>query len=241
MRWVALRGACRIAVPLAILGWLSVSHIGLAAEQTDAACSTEARPGELCRCRVSDLHPTQHAVGLREVNRKQEQVKKIRLPDREAYLRKNPESTVIGPGGMLFIIDGHHLARALFAAGITTTYCQIEGNFARTDAAAFWLELAGRDWIHPFDAEGNGPLPPETLPASIGEMKDDPYRSLAGFVRDAGGFRRSPAPFAEFRWANFFRARISRTDLEDFDRAVQQGVALAKSPDAKELPGYAGN
>lgn len=36
-------------------------------------------------------------------------------------------------------------------------------------------------------------------------LKDDPFRSVAAFTRYAGGYHKSPQPFAEFRWANHLR------------------------------------
>ena len=70
-------------------------------------------------------------------------------------------------------------------------------------------------------------------------MRDDPYRSLAAFVRRKGGYMSSRTPHAEFLWANFFRTRISAPLLEeDFDKAVGLAVELARTEEAKDLPGY---
>jgi hypothetical protein len=35
----------------------------------------------------------------------------------------------------------------------------------------------------------------DDIPTAFEKLRDDPYRSLAGEVRDAGGFAKSDAPF----------------------------------------------
>ena len=71
--------------------------------------------------------------------------------------------------------------------------------------------------------------------------KDDPYRSLAGKVRINGGFSKVSTPFAEFKWADFFRDRIAITEIDgSFENAVGDGLKLAKTCDARSLPGYQG-
>jgi hypothetical protein len=48
------------------------------------------------------------------------------------------------------------------------------------------------------------------IPKSIKGLDDDPFRSLAGELRSAGGFAKDTTPFSEFLWADFLRRRISR-------------------------------
>ena len=72
-------------------------------------------------------------------------------------------------------------------------------------------------------------------------MTDDIYRSLAGFVRDAGGFDKTDAAFVEFVWADFFRRNIAIEEVKaDFRKAVRQGKRLALSSHAKRIPGFKG-
>jgi len=72
-------------------------------------------------------------------------------------------------------------------------------------------------------------------------MADDPYRSLAGEVRGAGGYAKSQVPYTEFLWADFFRDRIKPDKLKDhFNKALEQAVPMARSQDACYLPGWAG-
>ena len=79
------------------------------------------------------------------------------------------------------------------------------------------------------------------LPKALGELADDPYRSLAGEVRHAGGFPKDATPFAEFLWADFFRRRIKLAQLQrDPDVALQTALTLCHSPLAAHLPGWSG-
>jgi hypothetical protein len=72
-------------------------------------------------------------------------------------------------------------------------------------------------------------------------MQNDPYRSLAGLVRVAGGYAKDLTPFSEFLWADFFRPRISaRLIADQQSRATRMGVKLARSSDARYLPGWIG-
>jgi hypothetical protein len=72
-------------------------------------------------------------------------------------------------------------------------------------------------------------------------LEDDPFRSLAGEIRRTGGFAKDTTPFAEFLWADFFRRRIKRKDVQKhFGSAARRALKLAKSEDARYLPGWSG-
>jgi hypothetical protein len=79
------------------------------------------------------------------------------------------------------------------------------------------------------------------IPKHLEDLRDDVYRSLAGFVRSAGGYDKTPTAFAEFLWADFFRHRIRVGPTEeDFNRAVEEARVMAKSAAARDLPGFRG-
>jgi hypothetical protein len=79
------------------------------------------------------------------------------------------------------------------------------------------------------------------IPKSVDRLKDDPFRSLAGELRRAGGFAKDTTPFSEFLWADFLRRRVARRRVtQDFPAAVRQAMKLAKSQDAHYLPGWCG-
>jgi hypothetical protein len=79
------------------------------------------------------------------------------------------------------------------------------------------------------------------LPARLAELIDDVYRSLAAYVRNAGGYEKTGKAFAEFIWADFFRRNVAVEIVTgDFEAAVRAAVPLARSRRAKGLPGFKG-
>ena len=81
----------------------------------------------------------------------------------------------------------------------------------------------------------------DEIPATIAKLKDDPYRSLAGELRHAGGYAKDLTPFSEFLWADFLRTRIKpKAIADDFDKALDRSLKLAKSKEAAFLPGWCG-
>ena len=72
-------------------------------------------------------------------------------------------------------------------------------------------------------------------------MADDPFRSLAGELRRAGGFAMDVTPFSEFIWADFLRRRMKRASVEaDFSAALAEALTFARKPGASFLPGWCG-
>ena len=72
-------------------------------------------------------------------------------------------------------------------------------------------------------------------------MEDDPYRSLAGELRNIGGFAKDSTPFSEFLWADFLRPRIKAKAIKaDFNAALDEALKLSKTGDADYLPGWCG-
>jgi hypothetical protein len=147
---------------------------------------------------------------------------------------------LLGPKDRHFIIDHHHLSRALLEAGAEEVLVTVVANLRRLEKDEFFTFIDNRGWLHPFDEDGlrRGP---EDLPKSIAELIDDPFRSLAGALRRAGGFAKDTTPFSEFLWADFLRRRLKRKLVkDDFEEALRQATEQAKSTDADHLPGWCG-
>ena len=191
---------------------------------------------------VSRLRPTQLTVGMLEVKRKRRRLRELEKRPGElvAFILEVPIRVVLGPAGQAYVIDHHHLALALLKEDFQTAPMEIEADFSALRGAAFWKRMRVKKYLHLYNARGN-PKPLSALPESLKRLKDDPYRSLAGFVRAAGGFVKTPAPFAEFLWADYFRVRIDREWMRaDFAQAVKTGLRLAARKEAAGLPGYVG-
>lgn len=192
---------------------------------------------------IADLHPTQITVGMREVEakRKRWRARSGKSGKKSAeFLGKHMIPVILGPEGLHYVIDHHHLARALHDEGVKNVLVTVVANLSKLDRDPFWFVLDNRSWMHPFDDEGRR-RGYKDIPKSIVELVDDPYRSLAGELRRSGGFAKDTTPFSEFLWADFLRRRIKRKALDrDFDHAVEKALQLAKSEDANYLPGWCG-
>ena len=193
---------------------------------------------KLRECKVTDLRPTQITVGMIEVRDKRKHLEELGHHERRDYLEAHAIPAVLGPEGALYITDHHHLARALWEADLDTGIFLVEADFTALHPPAFWVEMDARHWVHPIDAEGKHHAV-DALPKHVKGLVDDPYRSLAGYVRDAGGFVKTPTAFAEFLWADFFRHRVPiGPGPKGFTAAVQKALALAHDAGAHQLPGF---
>lgn len=189
---------------------------------------------------IRQLRPTQFTVGMREVARKRHQWRKRRDHDGGEYLGAHMLPAVIGPGGQHWLIDHHHLARALHDEGVEHALVSVVADLRHVPRKRFFAFLDSRNWLHPYDEHGHR-CDWRDLPRHVGKLRDDPYRSLAGEVREAGGYAKTVTPYTEFLWADYYRDRIGPKLLDRrFERALEKAVLLAKDRAASYLPGFAG-
>lgn len=190
--------------------------------------------------RIADLRPTQMTVGLREVDRKRAEWRERAERDGPDFLGRHMVPVVQGPKGRFYLIDHHHLARALHEERVEHVLVSVVADLDKLEKSLFWTFMDNRNWLHPFDTEGKRQTHAR-LPKSIGDMADDPYRSLAGALRSAGGCAKDALPYSEFLWADFLRRRIDRKTVEQsFQAALVAALDLAHKPDARYLPGWCG-
>ena len=187
---------------------------------------------------VADLRPTQITVGMREVLEKRKRWREMRK--KGEFLGKHMIPVILGPKLRHYVIDHHHLARALHDEEVKNVAVTVVANLSKLEPDAFWTVMDNRNWMHPFDAEGRRRSYSD-IPKSVSDLIDDPFRSLAGELRRAGGFAKDTTPFSEFLWADFLRRRIKRKAIEeDFGQAIEKALQLARSADAGYLPGWCG-
>jgi hypothetical protein len=189
---------------------------------------------------VVDLRPTQITIGFREVAERRKRFAELSAKEGDSYLGRHMLPTVLGPKRRHYLIDNHHLARVLMEEKVQAVLVTVVADLSALSKVSFWRFLDNRDWCHTYDEHGDR-QGFDDIPASLAKLKDDPYRSLAGELRHAGGYAKDLTPFSEFLWADFLRTRIkSKTIAEDFDRALARAVKLARSKDAAFLPGWCG-
>jgi hypothetical protein len=187
---------------------------------------------------IQKLRPTQLTVGMIEVNDKKKHLVGLKTTEQKNFMRSHPIPAVVGTTGLLFITDHHHLGRAALEAGVKTGFFEVEADFSQFDIATFWIEMDKNRWVHPVDENGTRHYF-SAIPHHLDKLIDDVYRSLAGYVRNAGGFDKTPTAFAEFVWADFFRRSIPVEDVRaDFAAAVRTAMPLAQSEAAKGMPGF---
>ncbi len=187
--------------------------------------------------KILDLQPTQFVVGMREVKAKIEKLESLSSHKLDKYLEEHPIPVVFSPSQGLYIIDHHHLAYAGWKTGLKSLPLEMKADLSHLTPQDFWDRLRQEGWLYLYD---QGDLrAPEELPKDVRGLKDDPYRSVAWQVRERGGFEKT-VPFTEMFWANFFRKRLKTDPAKDFEGAVQEGLTLALSPLAQDLPGYRG-
>jgi hypothetical protein len=174
------------------------------------------------------------------VKAKRKSWKEYKGSKKSDFLASHMVPVIQGPKDRFYVIDHHHLTRALQEEGQKDIAVTVIANLSRLEKDAFWVFLDNRSWMHPYDAEGRR-RGYEEMPGAIADLVDDPYRSLAGELRRAGGYAKDTTPFSEFLWADFLRRRIKRKRVEDdFQDAVEEALRLAKSADADFLPGWRG-
>ena len=189
---------------------------------------------------VKLLRPTQIAVGKRLVKMKRRGLceRERRPQELVDFILANPIRVVIGPKERAYIIDHHHLGHALLDERFKTAPVEVEADLSKLALSEFWKEMEKRLWVHPFDGRGRSRAISE-IPSSLAKMEDDPYRSLAGFVRLVGGFNKTMTPYMEFQWADYFRPLIKPKSLQvNFEKSVAKAKVLAHGPEAGHLPGY---
>ncbi len=189
---------------------------------------------------IADLRPTQITIGLNEVKTRAAKLEKLAQEDGDKLLRKHVIPVVRGPKDRFYVIDHHHLCRALQLVGSKQVSVTAVMNLRRLDKEAFWVFMDNRGLVHPFDEHGKR-RDYEDIPKSIEDMTDDPFRSLAGALRRKGGYAKDTTPFSEFLWADFLRRRFNKKEIErDFAATLEAAFQVAKTHDADHLPGWCG-
>ena len=193
---------------------------------------------------IKSLRPTQITVGYREVAEKRREWRERAKEhgDRKLgeYLGKHMIPVVRGPKDEAYVIDHHHLCRALMEEGVKEIAVNVVIDLGALRMAEFWTFMDNRALCHPYDAAG-ARLGFKSIPDKIADLDDDPYRSLAGELRRAGGYAKDVTPFSEFIWADFLRRRVkAKLVAEDFGSALTRALKLSKSESASHLPGWCG-
>jgi hypothetical protein len=188
------------------------------------------------------LKPTQFAVGLLEIEYKVVEFKKMKKKKLLRLIDETPVPVVISPWKELCVIDHHHFLFACWHANIFKVRIKIVKDFSKDKLSyhQFWQKMTKLNYAYLYDQFGKGPQNALYLPMDVRGMADDPYRSLAWITRKEGGYENSNQTFAEFAWADFFRAHklLDSQGRRGFHKATSKAVKLATSAGARRLPGF---
>ncbi len=142
------------------------------------------------------------------------------------------KTVVIGPGGQLYLEDGHHTFTEFWEQpdGGPDMHIRVRvvGNLSHLDRGAFWreMQLENRVWL----LDGNNlPITVNDLPQSLGlaSFQNDTYRGLVYFTRDIGYAVPVTQPeYLEFLWGEWLRQRLdvsafNLTDLQSYLALVE--------------------
>ena len=170
-------------------------------------------------------------VGMREVKEKRKRWREHKSEKKRAeLLGKHMIPVVLGPDERYYVVDHHHLARALHDEGVKDILVTVIGNLSMVDRDAFWGVMDNKRWVYPYDSKGER-RHFKDIPKSVADLKDDPFRSLAGELRRAGGFAKDTTPFSEFLWADFLRrAAVAQDGGRQFRQGDREGPGAGAKP-----------
>ena len=177
---------------------------------------------------IRDFHPTQMTVGYQEI---EDRRRRWRLGSTtvESAARSLIVPVVLGPCARSYILDQHHELCALADEGVADVQVNVVEDLRRFEWVGFWRTLDRRGWCRPRDSEGQR-QDYSYIPTTIDGLVDDPFRSLARALRQAGGYAKQQAPFSDFLWADFLRGQVARTLInDDFEAALRAALALARN------------
>ena len=82
---------------------------------------------------IPDLRPTQMTVGIREVKEKRKRWRDESKEKGDEFLGKHMIPVVLGPKDRHYVIDHHHLARALHEEGVEKVVVTVVLNLSTLD------------------------------------------------------------------------------------------------------------
>ena len=107
---------------------------------------------------IADLRPTQMTVGIREVKEKRKRWRDESKKKGAEFLGKHMIPVVLGPKDRHYVIDHHHLARALHEEGVEDVLVTVVKNL-RTLEPEFVLVRPGQSQLDAFVRRRGPPAP----------------------------------------------------------------------------------
>jgi hypothetical protein len=152
---------------------------------------------------------------------------------------------------VLWLIDGHHHAKALFE--LQTSDPAFSDFSGYVDLREDWSDLSRKDFekamqrgkkgvpfVYLSDEKGN-PVTFAELPSSVEKLKDYPLRTLVWLLKKSGAVKKLDVyPFQEFVIARRLAAKVTLSSpLTDrsYLRALRYTLELLEDADPEDYPG----
>ena len=97
---------------------------------------------------IADMRPTQLTLGLSEVEERAAKIGAMTPSEREAHLERKAIPHVLGPGKKIYIVDHHHLARALWSLKIPEAILGDRvADWSGLEPKAFWRMMESKGYL----------------------------------------------------------------------------------------------
>jgi len=177
------------AILLAVGGGQALAgQLAASAFQTyNSANAASIAPGRfaLYSVAVDSLMPTQLNEGLTEVGKKTAAFDLLTPAELQANLLTDIEPVVVGPGGKLYLTDGHHTFTALedsiYGASNPTVFVNVIANYSDLTMPEFFAMMQSQNLLLPLNDGVAEPVDPTTgapIPAALTGLTSDVYRGL---------------------------------------------------------------
>ena len=133
--------------------------------------TTNAREPRVHPVSILSLRPTQMTVGMREVKEKRKRFREKKGKKQSDMIGKHMIPVVRGPDKRYYVVDHHHLARALHDEGIEHILVTVIGDLTMVERDAFWGVMDNKRWVYTYDVKGER-RSFKDLPKSIKDLKD---------------------------------------------------------------------
>ena len=189
--WRRLALLCSVsAIALHSVGGASAGQLPASAFQPYvAATASSIQPGPFALYLVplNSIHPTQMNVGFAEVGKKTAGFDLLAPSALQNNLLTGGsiEPVVIGPGGVIYLTDGHHtflaLTQSIYGASNPSVYVDVIANYSNLTPAQFWAQMQANNLLMPVNdgvTQTVDPLTGAPIPTTLAGMTSDVYRGL---------------------------------------------------------------
>jgi len=107
-----------------------------------APCEQTSQVGSWCEVSIDQLHPTQGGVGQLQVDTTVAELADKSEKQLDKLMKKKEIPVVIAPDGGYWLVDRHHLTKALWQQGVKAVRVKVIARLQ--DRASFWSQMQNR-------------------------------------------------------------------------------------------------